>query len=264
MDPKSRVVYGITELFVQLDPDAVYRHWHEDLLQHSPIVPDDRIGLRSTIVQLKTVGLRYHIVRAIADGEWVVFHAHCDGVSQHLVAFNLFRVQDDRIIEHWEVVQPRIADADTVHGRSVVGGPHLLTDLDRTNDNKKLVRRLMEQVFIGGEDPASGDFFEGDTLIQYSPHIPDGMDGLRSMVSQARKYDSLHLLVAEGNFVWAQSGGSAGGKPYVFNDLFRVENGKVVEHWDTVGEIPEILPHNNSLFVSEQQSADNLQLAAIN
>ncbi|MGI8329635.1 nuclear transport factor 2 family protein [Actinomadura scrupuli] len=248
MDPKSRVVYGITELFVQLDPDAVYRHWHENLVQHSPIVPDDRAGLRSTIVQLKTVGLRYHIDRAIADGEWVVFHAHCDGVSQHLVAFNLFRVQDDRIIEHWEVVQPAIAD--TVNGNGLVDGPTLVADKERTDENRELVRRVMEEIFIGGQDPEPGDLFDGDNLIQHSPNVPNGVSGLLSLVRQTRQYDRLHLLVAEGNFVYAQSEGKVGGKPYAFNDLFRLENGKIVEHWDTVGEVPDVLPHNNSLFVS--------------
>ncbi len=247
MDPKTRVVYGITELFVQLDPDAVFRHWHEDLVQHSPIVPDDRAGLRSTIVQLKTVGLKYHIDRAIADGNWVVFHAHCDGVSQHLVAFNLFRVQDDRIIEHWEVVQPDITD--TVHGRSMFDGPTYVADKERTDENRELVRQLVEKVFIGRDDSALDAFLEGGELIQHSPHVPDGIDALRSMYSVHRTYDKLHLVVCEGNFVYTQTAGKIGGKAHVFNDLFRIENGKVVEHWDTVGEVPAVLPHNNSLFV---------------
>jgi predicted SnoaL-like aldol condensation-catalyzing enzyme len=247
MDPKARVVYGITELFVQLDPDAVFRHWHEELVQHSPIVPDDRAGLRSTIVQLRTVGLKYHIDRAIADGNWVVLHAHCDGVSQHLVAFNLFRVQDDRIIEHWEVVQPEIKE--TVSGRSMFDGPIQVADLERTDENRELVRQLIEEVFIGGDESALGSFFNGDELIQHSPEIGDGVAALRAMYGQGREYKKLHLVVCEGNFAYAQSEGRVGSKAYAFNDLFRMDQGKIVEHWDTVGEVPDILPHNNSLFV---------------
>jgi predicted SnoaL-like aldol condensation-catalyzing enzyme len=247
MDPKTRVVYGVTELFVQLDPDAVFRHWHEELVQHSPIVPDSRAGLRSTIVQLRTFGFKYHIDRAIADGNWVVFHAHGDGTSQHLIAFNLFRVQDDRIIEHWEVVQPEIKE--TVSGRTMFDGPTLIADLERTGENRELARRLIEEVFIGKDESELDSFFNGNELIQHSPEIGDGVAALKAMYGQGREYQKLHLLVCEGNFAFAQSEGRVGGKPYAFNDLFRMEQGKIVEHWDTVGEVPDILPHNNSLFV---------------
>jgi hypothetical protein len=44
--------------------------------------------------------------------------------------------------------------------------------------------------------------------------------------------------VAEGNFVFAASEGTFGGKPTAFFDLFRVDNGKVAEHWDVHGRHP--------------------------
>jgi predicted SnoaL-like aldol condensation-catalyzing enzyme len=42
--------------------------------------------------------------------------------------------------------------------------------------------------------------------------------------------------------------GEFGGKPTAFYDLFRVENGMIVEHWDTVQEIPEQMAHDNGMF----------------
>jgi predicted SnoaL-like aldol condensation-catalyzing enzyme len=56
------------------------------------------------------------------------------------------------------------------------------------------------------------------------------------------KYDKIHKLLGEGNFVLAVSEGrygSSGGKHTCLYDLFRVEGGKIAEHWDTVDTIPE-------------------------
>ena len=54
--------------------------------------------------------------------------------------------------------------------------------------------------------------------------------------------------VAEGNFVFAASEGTFGGKPTAFFDLFRVDNGKVAEHWDVMADIPAKMAHGNGKF----------------
>ena len=52
------------------------------------------------------------------------------------------------------------------------------------------------------------------------------------------KYDTIHKVLGEGNFVLVMSEGRLGGEPTAFYDLFRVEEGKIVEHWDTIETIP--------------------------
>jgi hypothetical protein len=54
--------------------------------------------------------------------------------------------------------------------------------------------------------------------------------------------------VAEGNFVFAASGGAFGGKPTAFFDLFRVDNGKVAEQCDVMADIPAKMAHGNGKF----------------
>jgi predicted SnoaL-like aldol condensation-catalyzing enzyme len=63
---------------------------------------------------------------------------------------------------------------------------------------------------------------------------------LEAMADQGitRSYDTLHKVIGEGNFVLTLSEGELGGKPTAFFDLFRVENGKVAEHWDVLETIP--------------------------
>ena len=84
----------------------------------------------------------------------------------------------------------------------------------------------------------------GDRYIQHNPQVPDGVSGLRLALKGLAdhgielKYDRIHRVLGEGNFVLVVSEGSFGGKPTSFYDLFRLENGKIAEHWDTLEPIP--------------------------
>jgi predicted SnoaL-like aldol condensation-catalyzing enzyme len=52
------------------------------------------------------------------------------------------------------------------------------------------------------------------------------------------RYDKIHKVLGEGDFVLVASEGSYNEQPTSFYDLFRVENGKIAEHWDTIEPIP--------------------------
>ena len=63
------------------------------------------------------------------------------------------------------------------------------------------------------------------------------------------KYTKIHKVLGEGNFVLTISEGEWNGKQQAFYDLLRFENGKAVEHWDVIQEIPaENLANQNTMF----------------
>jgi predicted SnoaL-like aldol condensation-catalyzing enzyme len=62
-------------------------------------------------------------------------------------------------------------------------------------------------------------------------------------------YTKIHKVLGEGNFVLTVSEGEWSGKTQVFYDLFRMKEGKIVEHWDVIQEIPsEGLANTNGMF----------------
>jgi predicted SnoaL-like aldol condensation-catalyzing enzyme len=65
---------------------------------------------------------------------------------------------------------------------------------------------------------------------------------------QSMTYTRTPIIVAEGNFVFTASDGMLGTKPTAFFDLFRIEDGKIIEHWDTISTIPNEMPHTNGKF----------------
>jgi len=89
-----------------------------------------------------------------------------------------------------------------------------------------------------------------------TPSIADGLDGLgaalAAMAEQGIKmeYFTIHTVLGCGNFVLAVSEGAFAGQPTSYYDLFRVENGKIAEHWDVMETIaPESeWKHQNGKF----------------
>ena len=100
-----------------------------------------------------------------------------------------------------------------------------------------------------------GTFATGDTTkvkelladgyIQHNISIADGLSGLGSALAALAEqgiqmiYNKTHFVLADGDYVLAISEGTFGGVATSFYDLFRVENGKIAEHWDVMETIAD-------------------------
>jgi predicted SnoaL-like aldol condensation-catalyzing enzyme len=253
-----RIASTVAEAVLELTggPDtaaAAARHYSQNFIQHSPIFPGGWDGLIASVDNAKQAGAGYQVLRAIGEGDTAMLHARVTGFAEEpLILFNMYRVEDGKIAEHWEALQPE--STQTASGHGMTDGPTEVTDLDRTEDNRDLVRNLIEKVFVGGDTPSLGDYFDGDTLIQHNPQVPDGVSGLRGALTTAAQqgkavqYVKLHRILAEGNFVGTLSEGTIGGQSFAIFELFRVQDGKIAEHWDVVTPVPDQPPHDNGVF----------------
>lgn len=122
-----------------------------------------------------------------------------------------------------------------------------------TADIKELVTTAYQRIF-GDLDPSAVDEYMSKDFIQHNPTTPDGPEGvkqaLQMLTSQGvpkQKITFKHVM-ADGDTVMLHSRYEMAGTEWRFLDIYRVENGKLVEHWDAMMQMPENRANGNSLF----------------
>ncbi|MEM9132467.1 MAG: nuclear transport factor 2 family protein [Actinomycetota bacterium] len=177
------------------------------------------------------------LVRTLEDGQHVFVHAYQslnDGEAEWVTMDFFDTDEDDRIIEHWDVIAAYAPS--TPSGHTSVDGATEVTDLDRTEDNKALVRSMITDVLMAGGDPSRiGEYISSETYIQHNAEVADGLESFAALAmvpDPPLVYDEIVLMVGQGNFVATLSKASFEGAPYAQTDLFRIEDGLIVEHWD--------------------------------
>jgi predicted SnoaL-like aldol condensation-catalyzing enzyme len=213
----------------------------EKYIQHNLAVADGLAGFGALLARLPPNSARVNTRRVFADGEFIFAHSDYNFFGPK-VGFDIFRFENGRIVEHWDNLQETAGPNPS--GRTMTDGPTEATDLDRTAANKTLVRAFVEDILVHGRVEKLAGYFDGDHYLQHNPQIGDGLSGLGAALEAmakagiTMKYDRIHTVLGEGNFVLAVSEGHLGGRHSSFYDLFRLENGKVAEHWDTIEAIP--------------------------
>ncbi len=105
--------------------------------------------------------------------------------------------------------------------------------------NKKLVSNAMHELFVTRDAEKAIHLYFGKPYLQHNPMIPDGAEDLPKVVASLPanfKYEP-GIIVADGDMVMIHGLYTGWGpKPLVTVDIFRVKNGKLVEHWDVMQE----------------------------
>jgi len=183
---------------------------------------------------------KVNTVRVFQDGDLVFAHTEYNFFGPK-IGFDIFRFEEGSIVEHWGNLQETAKPNPS--GHSMIDGTTDIKDFDKIQANKMLVKNFIEDILVNGKMEKLAGYFDGNNYIQHNPLIPDQLSGLGKALGEwakqgiTMKYDMVHKILGEGNFVLVVSEGHLGGKHNSFYDLFRVENGKIAEHWDTIETI---------------------------
>lgn len=249
---KQTAIGLLQEGLVKGNRDYIKTHVIEKYRQHNPQAADGRKGLLEFVEFLKTINppAKVNPVRVIADDDFVVVHQQAELFGPKII-IDLFRFEDGKIVEHWDAIQKE--ETKTASGRSMIDGATKITDLDKTAENKSLVKAFVSDVLMKGKLEKIDSYIHVD-YQQHNPFVQDTREGLKGFINYLGKnnisfaYTKLHNVVADGNFVFTQSEGQFDKKHTAFYDLWRVENGMIVEHWDAVQEVPAKFAHSNGMF----------------
>ncbi|MDY0989391.1 nuclear transport factor 2 family protein [Flavobacterium sp. CFBP9031] len=222
-------------------------------IQHNLGVADGLAGFGALLQALPPNSAKVNTVRAFQDGDFVFAHTDYNFFGPK-IGFDIFRFEDGKIVEHWDNLQETAKPNPS--GHTMIDGATEIKDLDKTEANKALVRNFVDDILVNGKMDKLAGYFDGDNYIQHNPNIPDQLSGLGATLEELAKqgiflkYDKIHRVLGEGNFVLVVSEGHFGKSHNSFYDLFRVENGKIAEHWDVIEPIApkENWKNNNGKF----------------
>ena len=129
----------------------------------------------------------------------------------------------------------------------------LKNTMTQTEINKQIVIAAYQRIF-GDLDITGVDEYMSADFVQHNPTTPDGQEGVKALVQMLigqgvpkQKCEFKHV-VAEGDIVFLHSRYEMAGKEWRFIDIYRIEDGKLIEHWDAMMPMPEVRGNNNSMF----------------
>lgn len=240
------------------DPATMRAKANANYIQHNPFIPTGLEPFIKMLPILEENGTKAENVRMFQDGNYVFMHniwrnAKPFGADE-MVSFDIIRLDDNgKVAEHWDAMTPLVKE--TVNGRTQTDGPTDVNDADKTEANKALAKGLVEDVLMGKNPNKIKEYISAETYHQHNPGIKDGLQGIVEAVEYLTsqnnmfQYTKIHKVLGEGNFVLTVSEGKWNNTNNVFYDLFRIENDKVVEHWDVIQPIPtEGLANENGMF----------------
>lgn len=239
-DQKSQVVRLLKSIETG-EPGPVAVINPEKYTQHNLSASDGLKGFQALVQAVPKGSARVNTVRVFQDGDYVFAHTDYN-VFGPKTGFDVFRFEEGKIVEHWDTLQDT-STSPNPSGHTMIDGPTQAVDLEKTAANKVVARAFVEDVLVNGRVDKIGEYYDAN-IIQHHPLIPDTLPALLAVFGGWAKagitvtHDHIHKVLGEGNFVLVMSEGHFAGKHTAFSDLFRIQDGKIAEHWSVVQAIP--------------------------
>ena len=120
-------------------------------------------------------------------------------------------------------------------------------------ENKQIVVDFHRTVFVEKRVREGFEKYVVESYVQHNPLVPTGREAAVKLLSERLRPEStaeIKRAIAEGDLVvlhiHSRSNQEDRGRAVV--DIFRVVNGKIVEHWDVIQPIPEMAATANGMF----------------
>ncbi|WP_441244893.1 nuclear transport factor 2 family protein [Tardiphaga sp. 768_D3_N2_1] len=130
----------------------------------------------------------------------------------------------------------------------------LAADTSTQDANKKVVVEFYEKGLNQKDFEAASKYF-GQRYVQHNPNAADGIEGFKAFLGFLREkfpesHSEIKQVFADGDYVilHVHAVREKGTRGNAIVDIFKLENGKIVEHWDAVQPIPEKSANSNGMF----------------
>ncbi len=119
MNNKEIVLKAMNELFHQKDSSAIERYWQESYQQHNPSMINGHKGLRDLLPFLDK-DFKWQPGIIVEQGDIVITHSLVHGWGPApVIVVDIFRLEDGKITEHWDVVQQETPASESASGNAM-------------------------------------------------------------------------------------------------------------------------------------------------
>ncbi len=220
--------------------EVLNKYMGESYRQHSTGVSEGKEGFKAFFTDFfkRNPERDIQVVRAFEDGEYVFMHVYQNlnqGQAQWITTDIFHADEDGRIIEHWDVI-------DAFHQDDKVFGSFEIKDEELTEFNKSVVRTYLTEVM---QNPKLDTFrqYVDDEMKEHDLNITHYAKWIQE---QDVQYDFVFKVLGAGNYVVAYSKVSIDYHDYALFDIFRLDQGKIVEHWMNKEIMPAYAELTNS------------------
>ena len=177
---------ALIRTFATGDTETAARLLDENYIQHNLAYGTGEAAFLGSVEYLASAPVKTTVnnIRAFEDGDYVFLQTvyNFAGAGEQ-VAFDIFRFDEDgEIAEHWDNLAP-LADQPNPSGRTQIDGAMEITDLDKTEENRQLVKNFLYDVMQGNNPDKTAGYFDGDAYLQHNTAIADGVSGLNAALS---------------------------------------------------------------------------------
>ncbi|MBB5154284.1 nuclear transport factor 2 family protein [Saccharopolyspora phatthalungensis] len=244
----------------------VNRAMRPDLIQHNPEVANGSAAFRKYQADLraKFPQLRFDVKRVIVEGDLVIVHNNFVPRPGELglAKMDLFRLSHGRIAEQWGASQDVLPPSNIGNDMfSTLSSPRVDFPLPLSTDanSKQAAVGLFDEAINERDDNlrlAALDHYIGDnTYFQHWPGVPNGSPALQQFMQDMYAAHpgyraDVKFAVAQGDlvFLFAHLLDFPDAKGSVSGDIFRVRDGKLLEHWSVVQPIPATSANPNTMY----------------
>ena len=258
---EALTTYMFEQLLYSNNSSVISQYVSPTYIQHNPTLNDGPQGLRTYIDWRASQNPqpRNLLVRVIAQGDLISImndYQQAPGVSFADIV-DTFRVKDGKLAEHWDVIQ--LVPAKTASGNdlySTLSSPR--TDLPdptaSTQRSEQIVNAYFDGLHKKHDASVIGRYLAGN-LYQHDPNLPNGSAAVAAAyksesAAHPKAVVSSEIVTAQGDYVTVRYHYQAnpGDLGQAVAETFRVRDGKIVEHWDVVQDVPATAANNHTMF----------------